>query len=158
MSDLACRSCRTKLTADVKGCAICKSIRNHLILLDAVDDTERPALTTVSQEMVKFLRERHRYYETELRTRPGNEALAKGAIANANAMTKLLEAARRLQGDGLAAVEAMSFVERARLFVQWYASLVPAYRGRLREQMAKFEESQMIPVGPTHMMLPAAED
>jgi hypothetical protein len=107
--------------------------------------------------MVKFLRERHRYYATELKGKPGSAELAKGAISNANAMTKLLEAARRLQSDGLAAVEAMSFLERAKLFVQWYASLVPAYRGRLREQMARFEESLVAPVAPSHQLVPAQE-
>lgn len=157
MSDLACRSCRQRLLADVQGCAICRGIRNHLVLLDAVEKEDRPALSDVSAEMVKFLRDRHRYYERELKDKPGSEPLAKGAISNANAMTKLLEAARRLQSDGLAAVEAMSFVERARLFVQWYASLVPAYRGRLREEMAKFEATVALPVAATVEYLPPAE-
>jgi hypothetical protein len=156
MSDLACRACKQSLMADVRGCGICGTIRKHLILQDTGDE-DRPSLTQVSSEMVKMLRDRHRYFATELKDKPGSETLGKGFIANTNAMTKLLEAARRLQSDGLAAVEAMSWMDRAKLFIQWYASLPPALRGRVREQMGSFEKVQALPSAEIKLLPPAEE-
>lgn len=137
---VACRFCRQLLAADVAGCEMCAPIRPHLVGGDEVaEDDTRPALSEVAAETVRFLRDRARWYKAELQLRPGAEVLARGAIANANAITKMLESARKLQADGLAAVSQMSFVERAKLFVEWYTSLPPTYRARLREQLARFE-------------------
>lgn len=56
-----------------------------------------------------------------------------------NALAKLLEAARKLQDDGISAVRNMSFLERAKLFVSWYADLPPSYRTQVRQQVEAYE-------------------
>ena len=159
MADVACRACRVPLSADVPGCAICGPIRPHLISADeAAEDGVRPALSRVSDELVRDLRERASYYRRELRERPGAENLARGQVALANALTRLLEAARKLQTDGLAAVENMSFAERAKLFLEWYAALPPTYRSRLRDALADHEVEAAKPLPARHLFLaPAVE-
>lgn len=140
MAGLACRACRQQLAADVKGCAICASIRRNLIAGDeGAEDLDRPALTTVSAEVLHLLRSRNSWYLGQLKKHPQSEVYAKGATANANALSKLLEAARRLQADGTSAVKAMGFVDKAKLFIGWFAELPPAYRNKLREQMDTHE-------------------
>lgn len=147
MANLACRACRQSLSADIKGCAICESIRRNLIAADeGAEDLDRPALSTVSAEVLAFLRERATWYRAQLKAFPNSQVYAREATANANALSKLLEAARRLQQDGVAAVKQMSFKDRAGLFVAWYADLPPAYRAKLREELGKHESLVLRPV------------
>lgn len=63
-----------------------------------------------------------------------------------NTAAKVLEAARKLQTDGLAAVRNMSFIERAKLYIGWYAALPPPYRARIRSEQDKFEAGTNVPL------------
>jgi hypothetical protein len=152
---LACRACRVQMAADVSGCAVCAPMRSQLVSTDEDEETV-PSLAGAAAESVRFLRGRQRYLARELAGSPGDSKLAKLANETANGMTKLLEAARKLQNDGAKAVASMSFTERARLFVGWYASLPPPFRSGLRRQMEDFEADVAKPVAPPTqpLMLP----
>jgi hypothetical protein len=139
----ACRLCRTPLAA-LSGCAVCEPMRANLVALDEDEET-RPTLSAVSSELVSALRKRLRYLRGVLDETPGDETAASGLIAVGNTAAKMLESARKLQTDGLAAVESMSVVERAQLFVGWYAALPPPHRTRLRAEMDKHEASLTAP-------------
>jgi hypothetical protein len=136
---LACRNCRVPLTAQV-GCAICNDIRPHLISTDEMADLA-PSLAEVGSESVAALRTQVRVHKQALR----DDALAldtdlnKTLVLLTNAVAKVLEAARKLQDDGIAAVRNMSFIERAKLFIGWFASLPPNYRVQVKDQIEKFE-------------------
>lgn len=142
---LACRACRIPLSAE-HGCAICEQVRRHLVSTDEEDIGDRPSLSTVSSETVSALRTHLKYVKAELKDAPGNVVAFAQMIAISNSVAKVLESARKLQADGLTAIENMSFVERAELFVAWFAELAPAYRTRLRELLEKHESEVSAPV------------
>lgn len=140
---LACRTCRIPI-ASQEGCALCKDFKAHLISVD-VDEDESPSLADVSSEVVSALR---------IIVKKGRQMLDKGmadknvksfyagtdmVIKAANTAAKVLESARKLQSDGLAAVRNMSFIERAELFVNWYIALPPPYRARVKLEQEKLE-------------------
>ena len=148
---LACRCCRLPLTA-AEGCAVCLPIKPQLITTDEDEDT-KPSLSDVGSEAVAGLRRllrdsRALYADPRLEAR---ERLAAGhlTIKVSNSLSKILEAARKLQTDGLSAIRNMSFLERAELFIGWYTALVPAYRANIRTQMDSFEAT-------TNRALPAS--
>lgn len=140
----ACRACRIPLSAE-HGCAICESIRKHLVALDE-DDGESPSLSTVSGEVVAGLRAALKTVRDTLRDAPGDDKAAGKLIAIANSVAKVVESGRKLQADGLAVLQNMSALERLEIFIGWYAELPPAYRTRLREQLEKFELEASAPV------------
>jgi hypothetical protein len=154
---LACRACRVRIDASA-GCGVCNPWRSQLVVVDAPGDQDRPALSSVSQELVNALQDRLRYYRAGLREMPTSETFGKGLVHVANAMTKLLDAARKLQDDGMAAVANMSFLERANLFIEWYAALPPAYRSALRVQMEDHERALLTPAPVVTRLIPAAVD
>lgn len=151
MNELACRSCRKPLLAK-EGCAVCNPIRKNLVVLGETED-ERPSLASVSNEAVNALRAQLRSYKDRLLVRDikddVRDSLHEKQRAVAGALSKLLDAARKIQGDGLQAINRMSFKERAELFVDWYMSLPAVYREALRKE---------IQVNETQLELPAGEE
>lgn len=134
---LGCRMCRVPLTATV-GCAVCDPMRRNLVVVGD-DEEDRPSLSGTASETVAVLRERLKQVRGELEKNPSSSLTEKRALAIANTVAKVLESARKLQADGTAAVNAMSFQERKELFVTWYTDLAPAYRNAVREAFAAYE-------------------
>lgn len=158
MPTLACRHCRVRIDAE-SGCAICNPLRRHLVSVGentSGQGAEDLTLSGVAKETVAALRERVSHYRAGLRELPQSETYSTGLVKTAAALAKVLESARKLQEDGVAAVETMTFLERAELFIGWYTALPPAYRGRLREQMADYEAQLARPMDP--LALPASDD
>jgi hypothetical protein len=127
------------------GCAICDPMRAQLVAVDENAD-DHPDLGDVAAETVAMLRKQVRHVRDQLDTNPDD--LRALALANraANTVAKVLESARKLQADAATAIKSMSFRERARLFVGWYAELPPPYRMQLREQLERFELEAAKPV------------
>lgn len=149
--NLACRACRIRVDAN-GGCAVCSPLKRQLVALDENAD-DSPALSEVGSEVVSALRQLLRSAKRDLEARGDGPVIAKKRalapdriIKVGNALAKVLEAARKLQGDGIAAIQAMSFVERAELFLSWYAALPPPYREHVREGQAKMEAERARPV------------
>lgn len=142
---LACRACRVPMTAQ-HGCALCEPIRPHLVTTDEGEDDDRPALSVVSGETVAALRAQMKVIRAALKLAPDDPLAFGKMIAVSNSVAKVIESARKLQADGLSAIENMSFLERAELFVAWYAELAPAYRQRLMAELVKFESAAQAPV------------
>ncbi len=134
---LACRNCRIPIAA-TKGCAICDPLRLQLVSTDEAAD-QAPSLAEVGGESVVALRRQVRYWDKVLKDSPADSDGNRNLVFMTNSIAKMLEAARKLQDDGIAAVRNMSFLERAKLFVSWYAQLPPAYRTQVREQVEKHE-------------------
>lgn len=143
----ACRLCRVPLSAS-EGCASCNPMRRNLVVVGETED-ERPSLSGVSAETVAVLRAQVSHLRASLKDDPDDEAAHKRFIATSNALAKIIGEARKLQDDGAAAVEAMSFQERAAMFIEWVTTLPPAYRRNLREQLDDFEAKIAAPVGAT---------
>lgn len=147
MNELACRACRKPLLAQ-KGCGVCDPIRKHLVVLGETEE-ERPSLATVSNESVNALRAQLRDYKARLVVGLADEdkdRLHEKQRAVAGALSKLLDAARKIAGDGVQAISRMSFKERAQLFVDWYLSLPSVYREALKKQMDESEGKLLLPV------------
>jgi len=143
---LACRNCRVNIAASA-GCAICNPIRKHLVVVGE-DEDERPSLSVASNEIVAAMRQqlkevRRATISEDPKVKGGAEARL---IAIANSMSKVLESARKLQVDGISAVENMSFPERAELFISWITDLPPAYRAALREKWDNWETETSAPL------------
>jgi uncharacterized Zn finger protein (UPF0148 family) len=143
---LACRLCRVPLAA-ADGCAVCNPIRHNLVVVGESED-ERPSLSGVSAEVVTTLRSQVTHLTKALKSDPDNDSAHKKLVATANSMAKVLGEARKLQEDGKDAVDNMNFAEKAKLFIEWIATLPPAYRQGIREQMADFEARVSAPVKP----------
>lgn len=135
--DYSCRLCRTPLAAS-KGCAVCDDWRRNLVISDE-NSEESPALAVVGAEVVRALRKSLDATSAELAAAATDPVATKRLIALGNTTAKVLEAARKLQSDGVSAVKAMSFAERTELFLAWYADLPPGYRATVRKAMARFE-------------------
>lgn len=151
MNELACRACRKPLLA-TSGCGVCNPWRTNLVVLGETEE-ERPSLAAVSNEAVNALRAQLRDYKAELATK-GLSAEDKMTLhihqrSVAGALSKLLDAARKIAGDGLTAITLLSFKERAQLFVDWYLTLPSVYREALRSQMEQDEARLSLPAGET---------
>lgn len=145
---LACRACHRPLNAN-EGCAICTAMKANLVTTEE-NTEEYPALSDVSSETVAALQvilKKHR--STLKNTKADAEALetAEAAVVRvANTLAKVLESARKLQQDGIAAVRNMSFNDRNILFATWYQSLPPLYRKKVQDGMGQFELATAVPV------------
>lgn len=151
MNELACRACRKPLLAR-EGCGVCNPWRANMVVLGETEE-ERPSLAAVSNEAVNALRAQLRDYKTELGVK-GIKAEDKARLhdkqrAVAGALSKLLDAARKIQGDGLTAITQMSFKERAELFIEWYLTLPAVYRDALQKEIAGHEARLSLPAGET---------
>lgn len=143
---LACRACRVQMSATV-GCAVCDTMRRNLVVVGE-DEDDRPSLSGTAAEVVAILRAQVGHVKVELERNRASALHEKRALALANTMAKVLESARKLQADGAAAVEAMSFQERKELFVTWYTDLAPQYRNAVREAFAQYEVEVSKPMKP----------
>lgn len=131
---LACRGCRRELTSEA-GCVLCLPVKNHLIVLSAVDEDAVP-LAVVATEAVAVLRKQLTQLKQKQKQAPEYDyGLAAESRSVANVIAKLLDTARKVVQDGADAVSAMSFQERAALFLEWTGSLPGAYRRKLIEQL-----------------------
>lgn len=145
---LACRACRRPLTA-AEGCAVCFSMKANLVATE--ENTEdSPALSDVSTETVTALHailKRHRAIaKVKDATAEQLETAEVAVLRVSNTLAKVLESARKLQTDGLAAVRNMNFQDRASLFAGWYQTLPPLYRKKVQDGMQRFEDSVSAPV------------
>lgn len=129
--------CRVAMSA-ATGCAVCDPMRHNLVVVGE-DEADRPSLSSVAAEVVSMLRLQVKNVREALDLNRGSTIAEKRGIALANALSKLLESARKLQADGAAAVANMSFQERKELFVSWYTDLAPQYRNAVRESFAQYE-------------------
>ncbi len=129
--------CRVALSA-VAGCAVCDPLRKHLVVVGE-DEEDRPSLSGTASEAVAMLRAQLKAVRRDLDNNPASMIAEKRGIALSNALAKLLETARKMQADGTAAVESLSFQERKELFIGWYADLAPVYRNSVREAFAQYE-------------------
>jgi uncharacterized Zn finger protein (UPF0148 family) len=145
---LACRACRRPLTA-AEGCAICATVKANLVTTEE-NAEEFPALSDVSSETVAALSavlKKHRATMKNTKAKLEDIEFAETAVIRvANTLAKVLESARKLQTDGLAAVRNMSFTDRATLFADWYQTLPPMYRTKVRLGMTQFEGQVSAPV------------
>jgi hypothetical protein len=138
---LACRACHRPLNSN-EGCAICTAMKANLVTTEE-NTEEYPALSDVSSETVAALQvilKKHR--STLKNTKASAETLETAEVAVvrvANTLAKVLESARKLQQDGIAAVRNMSFNDRNILFATWYQSLPPLYRKKVQDGMGQFE-------------------
>jgi hypothetical protein len=149
MNELACRACRKPLLA-TEGCGVCNAWRKNLVVLGETEE-ERPSLASVSNEAVNALRAQLRDYKDRLKVKglkdDERDALHERQRSVAGALSKLLDAARKIQGDGVTAISRMSFKERAELFVDWFMTLPGVYREALRKQMDQHEAQLALPAG-----------
>jgi len=134
METLTCRGCRHPLTSEA-GCSLCLPVKKHLIVTAEADDDSVP-LATVASEAVGLLRSQL------TKARNANKAavtfdpiIAQEARSIANVLAKLIDSARKVIQDGADAVDAMSFQEKAALFLEWTRSLPGPYRRRLIDSM-----------------------
>jgi hypothetical protein len=147
LNELACRGCRRPLLGR-EGCVICAPLRKNLIVLGETEE-ERPSLAAVSNEAVNALRAQLRDYKARLAAKDlpptDKDRLHDRQRAVSGALSKLLDAARKIQSDGITAVERMSFKERAELFVSWFCTLPPVYRETLRRELDQNEAQMLLP-------------
>lgn len=136
---LACRACRVPVGAE-GGCAVCVPIKKNLVAVDEGRGEVAP-LSEVGSEVVDALRAQLTVIRRVLKDGNTKQRAAAGKelIAVANSMAKVLEAARKLQNDGIQAVKNMAFLERAELFIGWYLDLPPPYRAEMRRRQAEAE-------------------
>jgi hypothetical protein len=151
----ACRSCRIPLNATSDGCALCCVVRRNLVVVGE-SEADRPSLAGVGNEVVRELRKQLHHVGLILKEDPNNAKAAPRLISIANTVSKVLESVRKLQEDGKDAVNAMSFGERADLFVRWACDLPAAYRRSLLERLADYEAQLAAPVpGSEHSVEPS---
>jgi hypothetical protein len=146
---LACRLCRRALNAP-DGCGVCNPFKANLVSTEE-NAEEYPALSDVGSETVAALQtilKRHRATMKSPADSEAAEAAEAGIIQVSNTLAKVLESARKLQTDGLAAVRNMSFQERNELFAGWYIALPPVYKVKVRSGMDALDAQMNQPLLP----------
>lgn len=135
------------------GCAVCDPMRRNLVVVGE-DEEDRPSLSGTAHEIVAVLRDRVKHVRTLLQANTNSVDAEKRAMALGNTLAKVIESARKLQQDGVAAVSNMSFQERKELFVAWYTELAPAYRQAVREafELYEAEVSRPVPSKPEELL------
>lgn len=138
---LACRACHRPLSS-AESCAICGAMKANLVTTEE-NTEEYPALSDVSSETVAALQVILKKHRGTLKNTKADaedlEAAEAAVVRVANTLAKVLESARKLQQDGIAAVRNMSFQDRNVLFATWYQSLPPLYRKKVQDGMAQYE-------------------
>lgn len=143
---LACRACRTPIAA-LGGCAVCADYKRNLV--DDEETQDRPSLHDVAHESIATLRVLIRKAKEDLKST--GKTFYRGAdlaMKAGNVAAKVLDAARKMQADGVSVIRSMSFAEKAELFITWYLDLPPPYRAQLRDQMDKAEARAFKPLPP----------
>lgn len=130
---LSCRMCRHPLTVE-SGCVVCLPVKEHLIV-SADDGAQIPLAVVATQGIGMLQRQLAALDKAQSGARAYDPVLANETRAVTNAIAKLADSTRKLIQDGADAVEAMSFQEKAALFLEWTASLPSAYRRRLVTQV-----------------------
>lgn len=103
-----------------------------------VADEDMVPLAQLASEAATLLRAQLKQLKLVQKASSGYDAvLANESRAHAAALAKLLDAARKVIQDGADAVDVMSFQEKALLFVEWFASLPPAYKRSLHDQLGQ---------------------
>lgn len=141
---LACRNCRVSIAA-AGGCVICNPIRKHLVVVGDSEE-DRPSLSATGSEVVNALRRQLKAINKLLMDDSTNLEAEKRLMTLANTSAKVIESARKLQVDGMSAVENMSFAERAELFISWITELAPVSRQSLREMWDQWELEESKPI------------
>jgi hypothetical protein len=144
---LACRLCRVSIEAPT-GCDVCEPVRRNLVVVGESEE-ERPSLSAVGAEVVRLLKDQLEDVREQLKKNKRDEKGGARLNTLANTVAKVIGEVRKLQDDGKKAIESLSFVERAALFIDWYAALPPAYRTSVREQQAEHEVRVSAPVPAT---------
>lgn len=113
------------------------------------DEGEKPSLSDVGSETVASLRYALRRANKVMRDERATEdqrgVATSQVLKIGNTAAKVLEAARKLQTDGLAAIRNMSFLERAELYLDWYVNLAPTYRTKILAKMHEHEANTAKP-------------
>lgn len=144
---LACRLCKIPMSA-ARGCDVCNGVRKNLVVVGE-DEEDRPGLASTGFEVVGTVRRQAKRIDQVLRNDPDEETELKferRLLALSNSLGKLLDTARKLQADGVDAVENMSFAERAELFITWITTLPYAYRQSLRDKWDEWEQTTAEPL------------
>ena len=128
---------------------MCEPLKKHLVQVGE-DEEERPSLSEVGVSIVAELNYALKRAKTIARddTRTEKDRLDATAriLKIGNTAAKVLESARKLQSDGLAVVQSMSFIERAKLFVAWFLELPPPYQTQLLARMESSRAERQKPV------------
>lgn len=133
----SCSKCRVNLAAK-HGCVICDPVRPFIVFADEGD----VSLAEVSKETVKALQDQLRGYRNDLRLNRDPEAkegINAAVRAVAATLGKVLDASRKIQEDGVKAVELMSAKEKMDLFEAYYLALPPTVRARFMSQLQEAE-------------------
>jgi len=126
------------------GCVICLPIRKNLTILGEIDE-DRPSLSSVSNEMIILLKTQLKIIKKALSEDDNIPRVETRLLALANTLAKVLESARKLQDDGISAVEQMSFNEKAEMFIEWISNLPPSFRLALRDKWDQWELQEAKP-------------
>jgi uncharacterized Zn finger protein (UPF0148 family) len=137
MLGYSCRKCRKPIQA-TEGCTFCVEVKRLIV----VTGEDQPSLQETAIETVRDLKGQLADYRKGLETT--KDAEAREAIRNsirqvANAMSKLLDSARKLQEDNARMVDKMTVKEQHQLFLGWYTELPPATRTAVYASMATAE-------------------
>lgn len=132
MNQLACRLCRKVLTAET-GCEVCDPIRRNLVVLGDRPE-ERVDLGDLSTEALlaararlKKIRQQMKANDTRFRSSELHDLL--------RTISQLTDSARKIRKEGVSALNAMGFQDRAELFVEWWASLAPVHRDYVKGKL-----------------------
>lgn len=139
MTTLACRACRTVLSAD-KGCGVCDAFRRNIVVIG-----DRPEDRVDLGELTTLALAAARDRLTVIRgLKPDDKRYSPGELQGlVKTIAVMADAARKIRKEGVAAVNAMTFQERAELFLDWYENLPTAHRAFLTERLeAKRQELQ----------------
>lgn len=124
---------------------MCSEWKRHITVEDQ-DSDARPSLSDVAGDVVAELRyalRRARNVHRDDTAEAADRLRATALILKiGNTAAKVVESARKLQTDGLAAIRNMSFLERAELFIGWYTALPPSHRENLRAKQDAWEREQ----------------
>jgi hypothetical protein len=137
MTTLACRACRTVLTAD-KGCAVCDPFRRNIVVIgDRPED--RVDLGDLTTEALAAARDRLKVIRS---LKPDDKRYSPGELQGlVKTIAVMADAARKIRKEGVSAVNAMAFQERAELFLDWYENLPTAHRAYLDDRMGERREA-----------------
>lgn len=136
MLGYSCRSCRKPIQAS-DGCALCTDFKKLLV----ITGSDEPSLHEVASAMIQDLDEQRKSYKRLLASKKADEveAARDGQRSVANAMTRLLDSARKLQEDNDRAMEKLSLKEQGQVFLTWYRSLTPTARQSVYATFASTE-------------------